>query len=177
MILDSKTRLDTALRAAVAIVTGSSVLTADPDHAGWSATQTLWRALGSEMVRVDLSAVPSPSDITALNAVIDAFDPSQSAQDADDNVKARALADAIFANLNGDTAYLAKAMRGLALVALDEINLLREWVVAFKVQAAAATNLANLQTRIASLPDMPDRTAAQLEAAIRGKVNAGMADS
>jgi hypothetical protein len=89
----------------------------------------------------------------------------------------RNQAKAVFADLAGDTQALAKATRGLALVTLDEVNNLREWIAAFKVEVAAATNLADLQSRVAGLPAMPDRTIAQLKTAIQGKIDAGNADS
>ena len=68
-------------------------------------------------------------------------------------------------------------LRALALVTLYETNLLREWITAFKAATAAATNLANLQTRVAATPNAPERTAQQLRAAIMAKIDAGDADS
>jgi hypothetical protein len=59
--------------------------------------------------------------------------------------------------------------KAIVLTLIDELNLLREWIVAFKAQTAAATSLANLQTRVAALPDMPDRTVPQAIAAVRTK--------
>jgi len=59
--------------------------------------------------------------------------------------------------------------KAIVLTLIDELNLLREWIVAFKAQAALATSLANLQTRIATLPDLPDRTVLQAIAAVRSK--------
>ncbi len=84
----------------------------------------------------------------------------------------KTLAKAVFADSNPDPIPLATASRGAALVTLDEVNTLRQWLAAFKVEVAAATNLANLQTRVASLPAMADRTANQLRSAIRGKIDA-----
>lgn len=56
-------------------------------------------------------------------------------------------------------------------VLADEINLLRQWLMSFKAQVAAATNLANLQTRVAALPNMPDRTLTQARNAIKDKID------
>ena len=67
--------------------------------------------------------------------------------------------------------------RAVADIIKDEINSLRGWVVSFKAQVALATNLANLQTRVAGLPDMPDRTLAQLKTAIKNRVDDGTVDS
>ncbi len=67
----------------------------------------------------------------------------------------------------------ARAFRAIAALAIDEINTLRQWIVAFKAATAAATSLANLQTRVAALPDLPDRTLAQAKTAFINKVNGG----
>jgi hypothetical protein len=55
-----------------------------------------------------------------------------------------------------------KQMEAFGLATLREVNLLRDWITDFKAAAAAATSLADFQTRIASLPDMPQRTTEQL---------------
>jgi len=68
-------------------------------------------------------------------------------------------------------------LRAIADTIKDEINLLREWIVAFKAAVAAASSLANLQTRVAALSDMPDRTLTQFKTAINGKVDGGTIDS
>lgn len=67
-------------------------------------------------------------------------------------------------------------IRAALLVTLDEINNLRQWIEAFKAQVALASNLADLKTRVASLPSMPDRTTNQVKTAIKGKIDAGSAD-
>ncbi len=67
----------------------------------------------------------------------------------------------------------ARAYRAVAGIMVDEINILREWIVAFKAATAAATSLANLQTRVAALPDLPDRTLAQARTAFIARVNSG----
>lgn len=67
-------------------------------------------------------------------------------------------------------------IRALALTVLDEVNVLREWIVSFKAATAAATNLSTLQSRVAALPDLPDRTKAQLINAIQNKTDGGNAD-
>jgi hypothetical protein len=59
--------------------------------------------------------------------------------------------------------------KAIILALIDELNLLRAWVVAFKAATAAATSLANLQTRVAALSDLPDRTVPQAIAAVRTK--------
>lgn len=69
-----------------------------------------------------------------------------------------------------DVEVLSGAVVALALLTLDEINLLREWVAAFNATVAAAASLADLKTRIAALPILPDRTRAQLLRAVRAKL-------
>lgn len=54
---------------------------------------------------------------------------------------------------------------------LTEINTLRSWVVSLKAAVVAATTLADMKIRVAALPDMPDRTAAQVKAALMAEVD------
>lgn len=65
----------------------------------------------------------------------------------------------------------ALGLRCLAKVVLDEINTARKWTRDFKTEVAAATNLANLQSRVATLPTLNDRTLAQAKTAIAGCVD------
>lgn len=67
--------------------------------------------------------------------------------------------------------------RAVADIVKDEINMLRQWLVSFKVEVAAATNLANLQARVATLPNLPDRTLLQLRNAIQARIDSGNVDS
>jgi len=69
-----------------------------------------------------------------------------------------------------------KLFRAEALLVIDEINALRQWTVSFKAEVAAATSLANLQTRVASLPTLNDRTGAQALTAIKNKISNGDVD-
>ena len=70
----------------------------------------------------------------------------------------------------------AKLIRAVLITILDELNNIRGWIAAFKAQTALATNLANLQTRVAALPDMPDRTVAQGKQAVKDEINSGGGD-
>jgi len=63
--------------------------------------------------------------------------------------------------------------RAIVLVLIDELNILRQWIAAFKVQVAAATTLADLKTRVAGLPATPDRTGPQAKTSIVNKLNSG----
>lgn len=69
-----------------------------------------------------------------------------------------------------DRDVLGDAVEALALITLSEVNLLRGWLASFKAQVAAASSLADLKTRVAALPDMPDRTTQQLVQAVRAKM-------
>lgn len=66
--------------------------------------------------------------------------------------------------------------RAVVLLLLDEINNLRQWDASFKAAVAAASNLADLKTRVAALPDMPDRTIAQAKNAYLNSISTGRAD-
>lgn len=70
-----------------------------------------------------------------------------------------------------------KLSRAIITVLLNEINSLRQWIVAFKAATAASTSLANLKTGVAALPNMPDRTLPQARTAITTAINAGTVDN
>lgn len=67
----------------------------------------------------------------------------------------------------------SRTQRGAALVTMDELNLLRQWIMTFKAAVAAATTLADLKTRVAALNDLADRNAGQINGAIQNRINAG----
>ena len=62
-------------------------------------------------------------------------------------------------------------LRALVQTLLNENNDLRQWITSFKAQTALATNLSNFQTRVASLPNTPDRTLTQAKTAIQAKID------
>ena len=104
---------------------------------------------------------------------INAFDWSAAADSDYDNLQHRAIAKALLS----DPIEHAKLLRALAEITKDEINLLRQWLVSFKAQVAAATTLADLKTRVATLPAMPDRTLAQLKTAMESRLDSGTVDT
>ncbi len=113
-----------------------------------------------------------PSNLQAsAQATINAFDGSQGAYDTWVATVTATQKEAVtfMQRLEANP----KAYRAVAALALDEINTLREWIMAFKAATAAATSLVNLQTRVAALPDLPDRTLAQAKTAFINKVNIG----
>lgn len=126
--------------------------------------------LSGEYLPKDSATSPQ---LSAADAVLAAFDWSQSAEDSWLNANARAFGQA---SLDDDRTALYKVLRAEASVLVDEINTLRQWIVAFKVQVAAATTLADLKTRVASLPNMPDRTLEQAKTAIKNTIAAGTVD-
>lgn len=71
-------------------------------------------------IRFMLSATPAQQ--AAANSVVASFDWSQAAEDADANLRARTLVKARF-QTNPDVD--GKALRALALILMDEINILR----------------------------------------------------
>jgi hypothetical protein len=124
---------------------------------------------------VDITFDPAATgaqQAAAQNAVA-TFDWSGTAHAAWELLKDRADATTDLSDLTAPN----KLLRALLLTLLDELNALREWLVSFKAATAAATSLTNLQTRVAALPDMPDRTAAQARTAIGNKISSGAADS
>lgn len=111
-----------------------------------------------------------PSNLQAsAQPIINAFDGSQAAQDLWDATVGESQKQAVtFINKTDSN---AKALRAIAAVLVDEINSVREWITSFKAQVALASSLADLKTRVAGLPDMPDRTLAQAKNAYITKVN------
>ena len=69
-----------------------------------------------------------------------------------------------------------KVQRAVYLVALDEINLLRQRDVARSADVAASTSLADLKTRWAARAALDDRTVTQFKTAVQGKITSGLAD-
>ena len=70
----------------------------------------------------------------------------------------------------------AAIARAISLILLQEVNQLRGWLRDLKTAVAGATNLASLQSRVAALPNTPDRTALQLHDAVKSKLADGSAD-
>lgn len=60
------------------------------------------------------------------------------------------------AQLDGQTS-IGQNKRCQLQVLAREIDILRQWTLDFKAEVAAATNLGNLQSRVANLSDLPKR--------------------
>jgi hypothetical protein len=65
----------------------------------------------------------------------------------------------------------ARALRAVVVLTVDELNDLRSWITSFKAEVAAASSLADLKTRVATLPSLPQRTYAQARTAVRNAVD------
>jgi hypothetical protein len=69
-----------------------------------------------------------------------------------------------------------RVLRALVIVLIGEINSLRTWTRNFKAETAAATNLSNFQSRVATLATLTNRTAAEARQAIQEQINSGASD-
>lgn len=84
----------------------------------------------------------------------------------------RAAAKALLDSLDA----LGMGWRAIALINLDEINLLRKYNRDLKTEILASSSLADLKIRVATLNAMGDRTLAQMKTAFNNKIDAGNAD-
>lgn len=50
---------------------------------------------------------------------------------------------------------------------IREVNLLRQWIMDYKAEVAAATSHGNLKTRVAAMNDLDDRTFSQFKTQVR----------
>jgi hypothetical protein len=105
----------------------------------------------------------------AAQALIDGWDwtPRTAAE------RARARAVELLAAVADES---AQRDRAVVLVALDEVNDLRAWVTQFKAAVAAASSLADLKSRVAALPNLPQRERDQAKGAVATKIAAGGSD-
>jgi len=127
------------------------------------------------VVRIDFKAEATQGQRDAANAAAAAFDWSPGAEDAWTASKMRTRSKKITASSLPATPAEAyedlRSLRALASIVLDEINALRGWLSSFQGEVAAATSLADLKARVATLPAMPDRTVTQLRNAIDSKID------
>lgn len=91
--------------------------------------------------------------------------------DSDENAAQTAAAKAAAKALQDALDEQARAIRAVVKETVDELNILREWLMAFRSQVGLSTNLANFQTRVAALPDLPDRTYTQAKNAINSIID------
>lgn len=67
-------------------------------------------------------------------------------------------------------------LRAIAKMMIDEINSLRQWIVEFKAAIAASSSMSDMKSRVALLPDMPDRTLTQAKTVYKGLINGSSID-
>lgn len=136
-----------------------------------------------------VSSVAGAESITAWNTVQLGSQPSQATLDAtaidppflawlqthggDVTLTRRRLAQEALDAINHNELLT----RAVVAVAASEINILRDWLAAFKTQTALAASLADLKTRVATLPTTPQRTLAQVRTAIKAEIAAGTVDT
>jgi len=101
---------------------------------------------------------PTDAEVDAALAQIPA------AQIAADKVLAKTILD--------NHSPISRVERNLIALIVSELNLLRAWITSFKAATAAATSLANLQTRVAALDAMPARTGPVVTQAIKDAIDA-----
>lgn len=119
-------------------------------------------------LRVKWSSGPTAQNLTDLTSVISSFDGSQSGLDNFQKASDKAAAKA---NMAGGVDPNSRLSRAIASVILDQFNTVRAWDMSLKAAVAAATNLANLQTRIAALPNLPQLTLSDVQTAISNKID------
>lgn len=91
---------------------------------------------------------------------------SQAERDAVDAAELAAARDAVAGAFDG----VEDFARAFALILLDELNLHAARVTAILDAVDGASNLAGLKTAVAAIPDVPQRTIAQLKTALRAKL-------
>jgi len=70
----------------------------------------------------------------------------------------------------------SELLRAVLLTIFDELNLHALKINQILDAVDAATTLADLKTRVAAIPDYPQRTVAQAKAAVKSKISGGGAD-
>ncbi len=151
-MLNSTARLDVALRAAGIPIDGVS---------------------GSEgSVRVDYQASATAPQRTQGDAIVAAFDWSAAADDTFSARQAKTTAGSIFdAGALKSADAQGRALIALVLLILDEFNAHSTQTTNMLAAIAAAASLADLKTRMALVNNIPQRTQAQLIAAIKTKIS------
>jgi hypothetical protein len=119
------------------------------------------------------AVAPALCDVATLNRAAFTFEVRDRAGDAWATGQKRGEAKVQYDGLAKE----GKILRAVVLVTLDEVNTLRQWLASFKAEVAASTSLADLKTRVAGLPNTPDRTGAQARTAIRNRIDNGSADA
>jgi hypothetical protein len=104
---------------------------------------------------------------TVRNATQQEIDTFEAAQVDDENQQDAAGAGVLFET----HPRFRKLMTAYSSILKDEFNLVRSWTRDFKAAVDAATSLADLKVSVAALPDLEDRTLAQLKTAIANRIS------
>jgi hypothetical protein len=124
--------------------------------------------------RIDYTENATPQQIAAAQSALASFDWSQAAHDAWLLSKYRSSA---VAGILADKTFAAMVVRALALVTMDEINLIRATLAQLKTGTAGAGTFAAFKGVVAGLNSNTPRTKTMVRNAIDAKINAGDADS
>lgn len=136
---------------------------------------SFWLVLDETSATITYAEGTAQSLKDAAQAVINVFDFSDAAQLLRNNAGLRVQAKAAIA---GDQTFGTRLTVAIDLTALDAINVLRAWITTFKAEVAAATSLANLQTRVANnTPNLPQIGIAAVIQAVKDKLDSGAADA
>lgn len=92
---------------------------------------------------------------------------SEMNQTEKDAVDTQLLSDSRDELIQDQIDYIESVLRQVVDLTIKEINLLRQWIMDYKSEVAAATSLADLKSRIAAMDDMLDRTFAQFKTQLR----------
>lgn len=123
--------------------------------------------------RVDFQSSATDAQKTQAQSLVAAFDWSSAADATADAKAAKTLAiDAINNGANQNADGSRRLFLAVVQMVQDEFNNHTTWNTALTTAIAQATSLANLQTRVAAITAIPQRTEAQLKTAIANKINA-----
>jgi hypothetical protein len=125
-------------------------------------------AIGSTVFTADFDGELTPADKATLDAAIAGHAPQSAI------VKLRNQAKELLDAIDDERAMFRASM--VAIAKRFEIIHLNIWN-AFKAQVAAASSLADLKTRVASLPSLPNLSKANILQAIRDEITDGTGDT
>lgn len=146
-------RLDGTLRAAAVPIDGVAIVS-------------------DGVARVDYQAAATPQQRAQGEAIVAAFDWSAAADATYSARQAKTVAGSTF-DAQQSAAAPDRALIALVQLILDEFNAHSALEASLFAAIAAATSLADLKTRAAAVALVPQRTQAQLIAAIKAKITAG----
>lgn len=139
----------------------------------WRLFLTIQQA-GVAIESVDENGIVAPSSLqAAAQPIIDAFDDSDVAHIAWENLRSRANA---IVGINSDKNVSFKLFRAIIGIVLDELNLHAGKHNAILDAIDNGTTLAQVKNNIAAIPNYPTRTKQELITAMENKLNSGVVD-